>query len=205
MRSFLSVNANRSSRQRSFSPSQHVTHYSLRVRKPRSCRKPSVKHGGGSRNVRARAPCRHLCWCPRNRLVLRLCWPCWLCVSAEPERGRPLPDKTRCSLTGFRTRTSCADAPACASSPLWKRADVRGCSSRQQMPSLRGDFTPISCNHGPPPLSQQQHTDTIRSARLMLDILLPLRVHLVHCQRSSVTWGFAMQCRERNQGGRTLP
>lgn len=32
MRSFLSVNANRSSRQRSFSPSQHVTRHSLRVR-----------------------------------------------------------------------------------------------------------------------------------------------------------------------------
>jgi hypothetical protein len=151
VRSFLSVNANRSSRQRSFSPSQHVTHYLLRVKKPRSFRKPRVEHGGGRRtpeHSRAVPP-------PVLVPLLTLGIAPVLAVLAVRVRrtgkGRPLPYMTRCSLTGFRTRDGFADAPACASVGLWKRPDARGSSSRQQMPSLAGDFTPTSRNPRPPP------------------------------------------------------
>jgi hypothetical protein len=152
VRSFLSVNANRSSRQRSFSPSQHVTHYLLRVEKPRSFRKPRVEHGGGRRtpeDSRAMPP-------PVLVPLLTLGIAPVLAVLAVRVRrtgkGRPLPYMTRCSLTGFRTRDGFADAPACTSVGLVEAAGCAGLVQSTANAVSRGRFYANLTQPPPAPL-----------------------------------------------------
>ena len=103
MRSFLSVNANGSSRQRSFSPSHHVDLSSLCVQSSASCRRPSVEHGGG--------------WRAYGACASFFCHPACLVRSAVTGtgygvgRGRLIMDAE--ASHQFRTRDSHANAPGC--------------------------------------------------------------------------------------------